>query len=62
MDDRLLYTTDEVAAYLHMAPRTLENWRVAKKHLDYIRTPAGVRYTGAAVNEFLKKGAVKVNP
>jgi hypothetical protein len=62
MDDTKLYLTDEVAEFLRCSPRTLEGWRSDKRGPDYIRTPAGVRYTGAAVREFLEKATVKVNP
>ncbi|WMC01390.1 hypothetical protein [Caudovirus D_HF5_3] len=60
-----LYTPKETAEFLCVSPRTLANWRAARKNLDFVRvggTEIGgivrgcsVFYEGAEIRRYMEK-------
>ena len=54
-----LHTSREVAALLCVSLRTLEDWRYEGKGPPYVKYPRGVRYSRAALDEWIKENTVK---
>ena len=56
MIDDLLMTTTEAAAYLGVAPETLNVWRCVKRYdIPYIKVGRLVKYRKSALDGFLEK-------
>ena len=54
-----LLTEKEAAHILSVSPETLRRWRwAAVQQLDYIKVGHAVRYTTAAVTDFIERGTV----
>lgn len=53
-------TTEEVAAYLAVSPRTLGNWAYLGKGPDYIKIDGGARrYAWEAVHAWIEQRTVR---
>lgn len=52
-----LLTTEQVAAYLGLAPSTLNSWRSADKGPAYIKAGNRVRYSRSEVDYWLGRNA-----
>ncbi len=54
-----LYTSEQLASYLGIQPRTLETWRRRRCHpeLRYRRVGRRIRYLGSDILHFLADGA-----
>ena len=52
------WTTSETAAYIRLAPGTLENWRCAGTGPRFAKSPSGrVRYRADDVVEWIESGS-----
>ena len=52
------YTTEEAAALIRVAPKTLENWRVLGKGPKFIKAGGRVLYSASDVLEYLNSNRV----
>lgn len=59
MTSQSLYTTKQAAARLDVSENTLTVWRCTKRYnLPYLKIGRNVRYTGEALDKFLKSRTV----
>jgi predicted DNA-binding transcriptional regulator AlpA len=58
IEDRPM-TTDEVAAYLGVSPRSIERWRLQRVGPPFIKLSArAIRYSSAALREWRDRQSV----
>lgn len=48
-----LMTTEQLASYLQVSPRTIEDWRLHGVGPSYVRVGKRIRYRPAAIEEWL---------
>jgi hypothetical protein len=54
MTAHTVLTPEKVAKILHVAPRTLQEWRIKKQGPNWIKMGGGVRYLEEDINIFIE--------
>ncbi len=59
MKFQILLKESEVAKILNVSVNTLQQWRVERKELPYIRIGGGVRYPEQEIKKYLERKTVR---
>jgi len=57
-----LYSTEELAVYFGLFPRTLVNWRMGSKGPKFVKLGHYVRYKGEHVLEWMRRNTFSSTP